>query len=158
MDLSANNYGELISGHKSLASKFCWNLIFSEIHRGRLTAGTYKSPMKRKEHDLNQTSMIMFQPLIFQGCMSFQQLPLRTMTSSFIQALQPQRRKKRVEHYNAVTLKVLPKIVEPNDHRLNNAQIRTFQAEFTQWSSRVSLYIWITNTSTQDHPRRPQYH
>ena len=29
--------------------------------------GTYKSPMKRKEHDLNQSSMIMFQPLIFRG-------------------------------------------------------------------------------------------
>ena len=28
------------------------------------------SPMKRKENDLNQTSMIMFQPLIFQGVTS----------------------------------------------------------------------------------------
>ena len=33
---------------------------------GRL-AGTYKSPMKRKETDLKHTSMIMFQPLIFRG-------------------------------------------------------------------------------------------
>ena len=29
---------------------------------------TYKSPFFRKENDLNQTSMMMFQPLIFQGC------------------------------------------------------------------------------------------
>ena len=29
-------------------------------HPGRWTAGTYKSPIKRKENDLNQTSMIMF--------------------------------------------------------------------------------------------------
>ena len=31
------------------------------------TAGTYKSPMKRKENDLNQTSMIMFH-VNLQGC------------------------------------------------------------------------------------------
>ena len=43
-----------------------------EVHPGRLTAGTYKSPMKRKENDQNQTSMeFMFQPLIFQGCRSW---------------------------------------------------------------------------------------
>ena len=28
------------------------------LHPGRLTAGTYKSPMKGKENDLNQTSII----------------------------------------------------------------------------------------------------
>ena len=33
---------------------------FWGLHPGRLTAGTYKSPMKIKENDLNQTSMIMF--------------------------------------------------------------------------------------------------
>ena len=33
---------------------------FWGLHPGRLTAGTYKSPMKTKENDLNQTSMIMF--------------------------------------------------------------------------------------------------
>ena len=38
-----------------------------EVHPGRLTAGTYKSPMKRKENDLNQTSMIMFH-VNLQGC------------------------------------------------------------------------------------------
>ena len=32
----------------------------SSLRPGRLTAGTYKSPMKRKENDLNQTSMVMF--------------------------------------------------------------------------------------------------
>ena len=37
-------------------------------HPGRLTAGSPTNhPMKGKEHDLNQTSMIMFQPLIFRG-------------------------------------------------------------------------------------------
>ena len=35
------------------------------IHPGRLTAGTYSHHPFRKENDLNQTSMIMFQPLIF---------------------------------------------------------------------------------------------
>ena len=58
-----NSYQDI----KVLLAKFCWNLIFSEIHRGRLTAGTYKSPMKRKEHDLNQTSMIMLH-VHLQGC------------------------------------------------------------------------------------------
>ena len=110
-----NSYQDI----KVLLAKFCWNLIFSEIHRGRLTAGTYKSPMKRKEHDLNQTSMIMFQPLIFQGCMSFQQLPLRTMTSSFIQALQPQRRKKTSGTLHCCYPEGPSKIVEPYDHRLD---------------------------------------
>jgi len=37
------------------------------IHPGRLTAGTYSHHPFRKENDLNQTSMIMVQPLIFQG-------------------------------------------------------------------------------------------
>ena len=39
------------------------------VHPGRWTAGTYKSPMKRKdqENDLNQTFMIMF-PVNLQGC------------------------------------------------------------------------------------------
>ena len=32
----------------------------SNVHPGRLTAGRYKSPIKREENDLNQTSMIMF--------------------------------------------------------------------------------------------------
>ena len=43
------------------------NQDFMLKHPGRLTDGTYKSPMKRKENDLNQTSMVMFQPFIFQG-------------------------------------------------------------------------------------------
>ena len=34
---------------------------------GRLTAGTYSHHPFGKEYDLNQTSMIMFQPLIFRG-------------------------------------------------------------------------------------------
>jgi len=37
------------------------------IHPGRLTAGTYKSPMKRKEHDLNQTSRELCSILVFGG-------------------------------------------------------------------------------------------
>ena len=37
------------------------------IHPGRLTAGTYKSHMKRKEHDLNQTSRELCSILIFRG-------------------------------------------------------------------------------------------
>ena len=37
------------------------------VHPGRLTAGTYKSPIKRKENDLKQTSMMMFH-VNLQGC------------------------------------------------------------------------------------------
>ena len=37
-----------------------WTNKFSRTHTGRLTAGTYKSPMKRKENDLHQTSMTIF--------------------------------------------------------------------------------------------------
>ena len=37
------------------------------VHPGRLTTGTYKSPMKRKEHDLNQTSRALCSMLIFRG-------------------------------------------------------------------------------------------
>ena len=37
------------------------------LHPGRLTAGTYKSPIFCKENHLNQTSMTMFQPFIFRG-------------------------------------------------------------------------------------------
>ena len=40
---------------------------FWKIHPGRLMAGTYKSPMKRKEHDLNQTSRELCSMLIFRG-------------------------------------------------------------------------------------------
>ena len=43
---------------------FCQILM---LHPGRLTAGTYKSPMKRKEHDLNQTSMRTCSMFIFRG-------------------------------------------------------------------------------------------
>ena len=38
------------------------------VHPGRLTAGTYKSPMKRKEHDLKQTSMIHVPAVNLPGC------------------------------------------------------------------------------------------
>ena len=37
------------------------------VHPGRLTAGTYSHHPFRKENDLNQTYMIMFQPLIFRS-------------------------------------------------------------------------------------------
>ena len=37
------------------------------LHPGRLTAGTYQSPMKRKANDLNQTSMRTCSMLIFRG-------------------------------------------------------------------------------------------
>ena len=37
------------------------------LHPERLTAGTYKSPMKRKENHLNQTSMRTCSMLIFKG-------------------------------------------------------------------------------------------
>ena len=39
----------------------------NSLHPGRLTWFTYKSPMKRKENDLNQTSMVMFH-VNLQGC------------------------------------------------------------------------------------------
>ena len=40
---------------------FFWKFVVRQfnIYFGRLTAGTYKSPMKRKEHYLKQSSMIM---------------------------------------------------------------------------------------------------
>ena len=38
-----------------------------QLHPGRLTAGTYKSPMKRKKNDLNQTPMIVSH-VNLQGC------------------------------------------------------------------------------------------
>ena len=45
-----------------------WSPSVISIHPGRLTAGTYKSPMKRKENDhLPNLYEDMFQPLIFQG-------------------------------------------------------------------------------------------
>ena len=40
---------------------------FPDLHPGRLTAGTYKSPMKRKENHLPNLHEDMFQPFIFQG-------------------------------------------------------------------------------------------
>ena len=45
---------------------FCrWHFL-DGLHPGRLTAGTYKSPMKRKENDLNQTSRELWSIFIFQ--------------------------------------------------------------------------------------------
>jgi len=41
--------------------------IWRTLHPGRLRAGTYSHHPFRKENDLNQTCMIMIQPLIFQG-------------------------------------------------------------------------------------------
>ena len=51
---------------------------------GTLTAGTYKSPMKRKENDLNQTSMIVFH-VNLQGCTHHYQTwsPRTLSTKSF---------------------------------------------------------------------------
>lgn len=76
----------------------------------------------------------------------------------FIQPLQPQRRKKWVEHYIAATLKVIQKCWS----QMTIGWIRAKGGYISGWVYPMVLsgitYIWITNTSTQDQPRRPQCH
>ena len=90
---SKQNWGLL--WYERMAVKFCFNrwsrcwfdhFWFEKklLHPGRLYAGTYKSPMKRKENDLNQTSRELCSMLIFRsvgpglyrpGLMTFHQAP-----------------------------------------------------------------------------------
>ena len=97
-----------------------WNI--KKIHPGRLTAGTYKSPMKRKENDLNQTSMFMVH-VNLPGCIWNHHLVIFDV-SKISQPPTRQRtwiRRRQAKHLHPTMHQ--PRRLEPsNDHSLNHIQ------------------------------------